>query len=208
ALQLHAMAAVSSRHRPSPSDEPGPVNPCLKSCPTRGPYLTAWASLPGQDPAITYSQRSFPTCYETEFVSRDLDLWAYANDVTLDFSRPGKPTDNGYSEAFNGKLRSECLNAHWFMDLAEAREKLEAWRSDYSEARPHSAIGYKVPIYLHIPGGTASPLQCSKPETLAGGDLGLGSGAEAGKLCFWTDQGLGVGQEQLQSGHGGMKVQW
>ena len=93
----------------------------------------------------------------TEFVSRDLDLWAYANDVTLDFSRPGKPTDNGFIEAFNSKLRAECLNAHWFMNLADAREKLEDWRRDYNEVRPHSAIGYNVPIDLHSPGGATSP---------------------------------------------------
>ena len=47
-----------------------------------------------------------------EFISRDLDLWAYANDVTLGFSRPGKPTDNGFFEAFNSKFRTECLNVH------------------------------------------------------------------------------------------------
>lgn len=93
----------------------------------------------------------------SEFISRDLDLWAYANDVTLDFSRPGKPTDNGFIEAFNSKLRSECLNAHWFMSLADAREKLEDWRRDYNEVRPHSAIGYNVPIDLHIPDGATSP---------------------------------------------------
>ncbi len=61
----------------------------------------------------------------SEFISRDLDLWAYAKQVTLDFSRPGKPTDNGFIEAFNSKLRSECLNAHWFMSLADAAE---SWR--------------------------------------------------------------------------------
>ena len=93
----------------------------------------------------------------SEFISRDLDLWAYANDVTLDFSRPGKPTDNGFIEAFNSKLRAECLNTHWFMGLADAREKLDAWRRDYNEARPHSAIGYKVPNDVHNPGGAASP---------------------------------------------------
>lgn len=93
----------------------------------------------------------------SEFISRDLDLWAYANDVTLDFSRPGKPTDNGFIEAFNSKLRSECLNVHWFMSLADAREKLEDWRRHYKEDRPHSAIGYKVPFALHYPGGAASP---------------------------------------------------
>ena len=62
----------------------------------------------------------------SEFVSRDLDLWAYAHGVTLDFSRPGKPTDNAFIEAFNSKLRGECLNAHWFMSLDDARAKLEA----------------------------------------------------------------------------------
>ena len=93
----------------------------------------------------------------SEFISRDLDLWAYANDVTLDFSRSGKPTDNGFIEAFNSKVRTECLNAHWFMSLADACEKLDARRSDYNEVRPHSAIGYNVPIALHYPDGAASP---------------------------------------------------
>jgi len=84
----------------------------------------------------------------TEFVSRDLDLWAYQRDVTLDFSRPGKPTDNAFIESFNGKFRAECLNAHWFMSLDDARRKCEAWRRDYNEERPHSAIGNKPPITL------------------------------------------------------------
>lgn len=94
----------------------------------------------------------------SEFISRDLDLWAYANNVTLDFSRPGKPTDNAFIEAFNGRLRAECLNAHWFLTLADAREKLEAWRRDYNEVRPHGAIGNRTPISLHIPGDVSSPL--------------------------------------------------
>ncbi len=105
----------------------------------------------------------------TEFVSRDLDLWAYANEVTLDFSRPGKPTDNGFIEAFNSKLRAECLNMHWFMDLADAREKLEAWRRDYNEVRPHSAIGYNVPIDLHIP--AASPQPAGPVTVITAGNL-------------------------------------
>lgn len=84
----------------------------------------------------------------SEFVSRDMDLWAYTNSVTLDFSRPGKPTDNAFIEAFNGRFRAECLNAHWFLSLADAREKLEAWRKDYNEHRPHGAIGNKVPLDL------------------------------------------------------------
>jgi putative transposase len=84
----------------------------------------------------------------TEFVSRDLDLWAYQRGVTLDFSRPGKPTDNAFIESFNGKFRAECLNTHWFMSLPDAREKVEAWRKEYNELRPHSAIGNKPPISL------------------------------------------------------------
>jgi len=84
----------------------------------------------------------------SEFVSRDLDLWAYQRGVTLEFSRPGRPTDNAFIESFNGKFRAECLNAHWFMTLDDARRKCEAWRRDYNEERPHSAIGNKVPIEL------------------------------------------------------------
>ncbi len=93
----------------------------------------------------------------SKFVSRDFDLWAYANHITLNFSRPVKPTDNGFIEAFNSELRSEYLNAHRFMSLADAQEKLETWGRHYNEDRPHSAIGYNVPIALHYPGGAASP---------------------------------------------------
>ncbi|GGF50181.1 transposase [Aliidongia dinghuensis] len=94
----------------------------------------------------------------SEFVSRDLDLWAYTKGVTLDFSRPGKPTDNAFIEAFNGRFRIECLNAHWFLTLADAAEKMEAWLRYYNEDRPHGAIGYKSPITLQNPGSAASPL--------------------------------------------------
>ena len=85
----------------------------------------------------------------SEFISRDLDLWAYQRQVTLDFSRPGKPTDNAFIESFNGKFRAECLNVHWFMSLDDARTKMEDWRKDYNEVRPHSAIGNNPPISLH-----------------------------------------------------------
>jgi len=92
----------------------------------------------------------------SEFISRDLDLWAYTKDVILDFSRPGKPTDNAFIEAFNSKFRSECLNAHWFMSLDDARSKMEEWRRYYNEERPHSGIGQITPILLHNPGGASS----------------------------------------------------
>lgn len=93
----------------------------------------------------------------SEFVSRELDLWAYQRGVTLDFSRPGKPTDNAFIEAFNGRFRAECLNAHWFMSLADAKEKMEDWRKYYNEERPHGAIGNKPPIMLLNHDGVASP---------------------------------------------------
>lgn len=92
----------------------------------------------------------------SEFISSDLDMWAYHKGVVLDFSRPGKPTDNSFIESFNGKLRAECLNAHWFMNLDDARVKMEGWRKDYNEFRPHSAIGNKVPISL-MNGSSAPP---------------------------------------------------
>ena len=80
-----------------------------------------------------------------EFTSVALDQWAYLNKVTLDFSRPGKPTDNAFIESFNGRLRAECLSQHWFTSLSEAKMTIEAWRVDYNEARPHGSLGYLAP---------------------------------------------------------------
>ena len=77
----------------------------------------------------------------SEFVSRDMDLWAYQRGVTLDFSRPGKPTDNAFIEAFNSKFRPECLNTHGFMNREDACQKVEEWRRYYNTERPHTAIG-------------------------------------------------------------------
>ncbi len=89
---------------------------------------------------------------------------SYTHNVILDFSRPGKPTDNAFIEAFNGRLRVECLNAHWFMTLADAREKLECWRRDCNEVRPNGAIGNTVPIALLNPPDDTSPSVASKAE--------------------------------------------
>ena len=80
-----------------------------------------------------------------EFISKDVDLWAYLNHVKLDFSRPGKPTDNAYIESFNARFRLECLNEHWFLSLDDAREKIEEWRQDYNSKRPHSSLGNITP---------------------------------------------------------------
>jgi putative transposase len=80
-----------------------------------------------------------------EFAGRALDQWTYLNGVELDFSRPGKPTDNAYIEAFNGRLRAECLNTSWFLSMADARGRIERWKEEYNDKRPHSALGGLTP---------------------------------------------------------------
>lgn len=84
----------------------------------------------------------------SEFISKVLDEWAHHNNVKLDFSRPGKPTDNAFIESFNGRLRQECLNQNWFTSLADAKQSIEAWRRDYNQLRPHSALKHQTPSDL------------------------------------------------------------
>ena len=81
-----------------------------------------------------------------EFISKALDAWAYQNGVQLEFSRPGKPTDNAFAESFNGHFRAECLDQHWFASLEEARQIIEAWRVDYNTERPHRALKQQTPV--------------------------------------------------------------
>ena len=80
-----------------------------------------------------------------EFESQALDAWAYERHVQLSFIRPGKPNDNAYIESFNGKFRDECLNEHWFLTLAHARQVIEAWRVEYNTERTHSSLGDVTP---------------------------------------------------------------
>jgi transposase InsO family protein len=94
--------------------------------------------------------------------------WAYERQVELAFSRPGKPTDNAFIEAFNGRLRQECLNQHWFLSLADARSKIEAWRQGYNETRPHGALGWATPAEFARRCLQADVITCSKdPENSA-----------------------------------------
>jgi len=81
----------------------------------------------------------------TEFMSRALEDWAFARGVQLDFIRPGKLVENAFIEAFNGRLRDECLNVHQFTSIEDARAKIEAWRVDYNARRPHSSLGLLTP---------------------------------------------------------------
>src|SRR5688500_12282613 len=80
-----------------------------------------------------------------ELTGRAIGGWPHERGVRLRFIDPGKPTQNGLVESFNGRLREECLDQHWFADLAEAGHTVEAWRLDYNQVRPHSAIGYRTP---------------------------------------------------------------
>ena len=81
----------------------------------------------------------------SEFTSQIMDLWAYHHQVRIDFSRPGKPTDNAFIESFNGRVRQELLNPSWFDTLEQARREVSAWRRDYNEIRPHRSLGNKSP---------------------------------------------------------------
>jgi putative transposase len=80
-----------------------------------------------------------------ELAGKALDQWAYERGVWLRFIEPGKPIQNAFVESFQGRLRDECLDRHWFLGLGDARHTVEAWRQDYNQARPHSALGYRPP---------------------------------------------------------------
>jgi len=80
-----------------------------------------------------------------EFTSSALDAWAHKRGVKLDFITPGRPVQNAFRESFLGKFRNECLNQNLFHDLNDAREKIELWRIDYNDERPHSSLNYETP---------------------------------------------------------------
>ena len=81
----------------------------------------------------------------TEFTSKAMWAWSHEAEVRLAFIEPGKPMQNGQCESFNGKFRDECLSRHYFVGLDDARRIIEAWRIEYNEERPHSALGYQTP---------------------------------------------------------------
>jgi putative transposase len=95
------------------------------------------------------SERGLPSVIITdngsEFTSRAFDAWAYARGVKLEYIQPGKPVQNCFIESFNGSLRDECLNLHWFVSLRDAQEAIERWRVDYNQIRPHSSLGERTP---------------------------------------------------------------
>ena len=104
--------------------------------------LTRVAALRGR-PAVIACDNG------TEFTSRALDHWAWMHGVQLDFSRPGKPTDNATIESFNASVRRECLSQHYFSTLAEAQVVLGIYRDDFNQQRPHSSLGQKTPAEFY-----------------------------------------------------------
>jgi len=118
------------------------------------PLIVADASLTGQKVAVHLEKlrqegrmaKVITVDNGSEFISKALDEWAYRQEVRLDFIRPGKPVENGFIESFNGRLRDECLNAQIFANLRDAQSKLDAWRKDYNEHRPHSSIDNMTPF--------------------------------------------------------------
>lgn len=81
----------------------------------------------------------------SEFSSKALDRWPYDQHVTLDFLRPGKPTDNPHIASFDSSFRDECLNVHWFLSLTDTQEKIERWCREYNSFRPHSSLQNLTP---------------------------------------------------------------
>jgi hypothetical protein len=119
----------------------------------QSPTLECGFSLTGRSVVAALEQVAAETGFPisitvdhgTEFMSKALEAWAFYRGVQLDFTRPGKPTDNSHIESFNGRLRDECLNVHQFLSLADAKAKIDAWRCDYNSQRPHGSLGHLTP---------------------------------------------------------------
>jgi putative transposase len=117
-----------------------------------------------------------------EFTSRHFLAWGMERKIEVVHIEPGRPVQNAFVESFHGKLRDECLNASWFANLFEARRKIEAWKEEYNEERPHSSLGYLTPReFARRIAALRSPTapcerQCEErkeAEIMSSGDLGV-----------------------------------
>ncbi len=125
------------------------VDDCTKQC----LWIEADSSITGESVSRILDDivelRGRPEAIHTdngpEFAGVALDKWCYRNSVRHTFIQPGKPQQNCYVESFNGKLRDECLNEHWFESLDHAFGILSSWREDYNEVRPHQSLGNLTP---------------------------------------------------------------
>jgi putative transposase len=140
------------------------------------PGIEVSISIPGEHVArfldMVALERGYPEILVVdngpEFTSRALDQWAYRHGVELHFIEPGKPNQNAFIESFNGRFRDECLNEYWFTGLADAQEKIEAWRMDYNENRGRKVAGWKTPaeVAAELSADLPSPPALSAPLTL------------------------------------------
>jgi len=128
----------------------GVMDQCARECLT----LEADTSMPGlrvvRELDILVEQRGAPEVIISdngpELTSRAVLIWAAAKGIAWHYIQPGKPQQNGYTESLNDKIRDECLNEHWFRNLAEAKAILAEWKHDYNHVRPHSSLGYLTPM--------------------------------------------------------------
>lgn len=117
------------------------------------PGILVSTSIPGTKVTAFIDQIAFQHGYPVrlrvdngpEFTSKVFQQWAYERTIQIDYIRVGKPTDNAFIESFNGRLRDECLNEHWFLSVRDAQEKIEFWRVFYNRERPHSTLGFLTP---------------------------------------------------------------
>lgn len=125
----------------------------VDDCTKESVCIVADTSIPAAYVTRTLDQvkaeRGLPKVIRTdngpEFAGRVMQDWAARSGVELRFIQPGKPVQNAYIESFNSRLRDECLSQHWFASLSHMRSVIDAWREDYNEHRPHSALGYQPP---------------------------------------------------------------
>lgn len=125
------------------------VDDLSKECPVLGGRSLAYRFARGACSGAHRTHQGLPEVITVdnspEFISKAMDAWAYAKGITLHFIQPGKPTQNAFIESFNGKFRDECLNEHVFHNLNEARTKIEIWRLDYKDNRPHRSPNNMTP---------------------------------------------------------------
>ncbi len=125
----------------------------VDECTRESPAIEADTSLPGKRVIRVLenlaASRELPqeirVDHGPEFVCRALRTWCEERGILLRYIEPGRPMQNGHVESFNGRFRDECLNASWFTSLADARRKIENWRADYNQHRPHSSLNYRTP---------------------------------------------------------------
>jgi putative transposase len=125
------------------------VDDCTRECPAIEVDTSLGGVRVGRVLDRVVAERGLPEAIVLdngpEFRGRALAAWSDERGVRLEFIQPGKPMQNGYVESFNGRLRDECLNANWFTSLRDAKRKIEEWRQDYNQQRPHSSLAYLSP---------------------------------------------------------------